>query len=495
MIHASILGGSGYTGGELLRLLTAHPQIEVRQVTSRQHLGEYVYQVHPNLRKQTDLKFSDPETVEPSDLLFLALPHGKSQQAIEDYAQGAAYIIDLSADFRLRSAGQYERWYGAPHAAPEWLSRFVYGLPELHRKEIQDARYASGVGCNATASILALLPLVRANLLDRTKQVIVEIKVGSSESGSEGNPGSHHPERSGVIRTFSPFGHRHTAEVIQETGIANVSLTMTSVDLVRGALATAHGTVKPGVSVRDLWKAYREESRERLINAYDAEIRFTDDVVGDLLGELGRVGLRDDSWVVLTSDHGEGFWEHGLAEHGNSLYDELLRVPLVLVPPRAAGVPSRRVATAVSLVDLHATVLEMAGVARAENDGVEGSSLLDHVRGWKPSWAQRSTDDVSSQQPHSGDVRGAALLRWPWKLVRRTERKRPPLQLYDLATDPDERTNRAAAEPEIARRLDAALGRHLARDRAMLRAARAEAETHDLDAESIERLKALGYLD
>jgi len=240
---------------------------------------------------------------------------------------------------------------------------------------------------------------------------------------------------------------------------------------------------------------YREESRERLINAYDAEIRFTDDVVGDLLGELGRVGLRDDSWVVLTSDHGEGFWEHGLAEHGNSLYDELLRVPLVLVPPRAAGVPSRRVAASVSLVDLHATVLEMAGVARAENDGVEGSSLLDHVRGWKPSWAQRSTDDVSSQQPHSGDVRSAALLRWPWKLVRRTERKRPPLQLYDLATDPDERTNRAAAEPEIARRLDAALGRHLARDRAMLRAARAEAETHDLDAESIERLKALGYLD
>jgi N-acetyl-gamma-glutamyl-phosphate/LysW-gamma-L-alpha-aminoadipyl-6-phosphate reductase len=262
MIRASILGGSGYTGGELLRLLTAHPQIEVGQVTSRQHLGEYVYQVHPNLRKQADLKFSDPERLEPSDVLFLALPHGRSQQAIEDYAQRAGYIIDLSADFRLRSAGQYERWYGAPHAAPEWLSRFVYGLPELHREAIREAHYVSGVGCNATASILALLPLVWADLLDTTRPVIVEIKVGSSEGGSEGNPGSHHPERSGVIRTFSSFGHRHTAEVIQETGIADVSLTMTSVDLVRGALATAHGMVKPGVSVRDLWKAYREASQE-----------------------------------------------------------------------------------------------------------------------------------------------------------------------------------------------------------------------------------------
>jgi LysW-gamma-L-alpha-aminoadipyl-6-phosphate/LysW-L-glutamyl-5-phosphate reductase len=257
MIKATIVGGAGYTGGELLRLLIAHPEIEVAQVTSRGHLGEYVYQVHPNLRKQTTLKFTDPEAIEPVDLLFLALPHGTAQYKIDQFAGLAATIIDLSADFRLHDPKEYEHWYGSVHAAPGWLKKFVYGLPELHRADLGGAHYASGVGCNATACNLALLPLVKAGLLDAGKQVIVELKVGSSEGGAEGNPGTHHPERSGVIRTFSAFGHRHTAEVIQEMALSNVALTMTSVDLVRGVLATAHATVKPGVASKDLWKAYR----------------------------------------------------------------------------------------------------------------------------------------------------------------------------------------------------------------------------------------------
>jgi N-acetyl-gamma-glutamyl-phosphate/LysW-gamma-L-alpha-aminoadipyl-6-phosphate reductase len=257
-VRAVVVGGSGYAGGELLRLLLSHPQVEVIQVTSRRHLGEFVYQVHPNLRKQTGLKFSDPDLLQPCEVLFLALPHGQTQHKIEEFSEAAKYIVDLSADFRLRDPQAYPRWYGAPHAAPEWLSRFVYGLPELHREELRDARFVSGVGCNATASILALQPLVQAGLLENDRPVIVEIKVGSSEGGAEGNPGSHHPERSGVIRTFSPFGHRHTAEVMQELGLTNLSLTMTSVDLVRGALATVHGVVKPGVTLKDLWKAYRE---------------------------------------------------------------------------------------------------------------------------------------------------------------------------------------------------------------------------------------------
>ncbi len=257
MIGASIVGGSGYTGGELLRLLIDHPEVEIAQVTSRRHLGEYVYQVHPNLRKRTGLQFTDPDGVEPCDLLFLALPHGEAQRKIEQYARLAPRIVDLSADFRFRSAEDYQRWYGEAHAAPGWLSRFVYGLPELHRAEMGAAHYISGVGCNATASILALLPMVKYDLIDKEQQVIVEIKVGSSEGGAEGNPGTHHPERSGVIRTFSSYGHRHTGEVIQELGLANVILTMTSVDLVRGALATAHARVKPGIAAKDLWKAYR----------------------------------------------------------------------------------------------------------------------------------------------------------------------------------------------------------------------------------------------
>ncbi len=258
MIRAAIIGGSGYTGGELLRLLIDHPGVEVVQVSSRSQSGRYVYQVHPNLRKRSDLKFSTPDSIEECEVLFLALPHGQAQAKIGEYAECADKIIDLSADFRLREAGTYQAWYGDAHQAPEWLDRFVYGLPELHRATLKSADYVSGVGCNASASILALLPLVQADLLDPDQQIIVEIKVGSSEAGASGNPGSHHPERSGVIRTFSAFGHRHTAEVIQELGLENISLTMTSVDLVRGALATAHARVRPGVDARQLWKAYRE---------------------------------------------------------------------------------------------------------------------------------------------------------------------------------------------------------------------------------------------
>ncbi len=262
MTRVSIIGASGYTGGELLRILLDHPQAEVVQATSRQHLGEYIYQVHPNLRKRTSLKFSDPDLLEPVEVLFLALPHGQAQHKIDTYAGLAANIVDLSADFRLRSPQEYQRWYGEAHTAPAWLERFVYGLPELHRLELRSAHFVSGVGCNATASNLALLPLVKAGLIDASKPVIIEIKVGSSEGGAEGNPGSHHPERSHVIRTFSAFGHRHTGEVIQEMGLSNVTLTMTSVDLVRGVLATAHAAVRPGVATKDLWKAYRMQANE-----------------------------------------------------------------------------------------------------------------------------------------------------------------------------------------------------------------------------------------
>ena len=262
MTSVSIVGGSGYGGGELLRLLLSHSQVEVKQVTSRSHPGEYVYQVHPNLRKRTQLKFTDPAQLEPVDVLFLALPHGQAQKKIDEYAALAPQIIDLSADFRLKDAALYEKWYGVSHAAPEWLGKFIYGLPEFHRTEMREGNYISGVGCNAAASNLALLPLVKAGLIDLSAPVISEIKVGSSESGAEGNAGSLHAERANVIRTFSAFGHRHTAEVIQETGIQEVSLTMTAVDLVRGVLATVHAKVKPGISNKDLWKAYRAAANE-----------------------------------------------------------------------------------------------------------------------------------------------------------------------------------------------------------------------------------------
>jgi N-acetyl-gamma-glutamyl-phosphate/LysW-gamma-L-alpha-aminoadipyl-6-phosphate reductase len=270
MIQVSILGGSGYTGGELIRLLSFHPQVEIHQVTSRSHLGEYIHQVHPNLRKVNTLKFCDPGQLEPVDLLFLAVPHGEAQKKMDDFAKLAPKVIDLSADFRLQNPVLYEKWYGQTHASPQWLSKFVYGLPEINREAIRHADYVSGVGCNATASILALLPIMQAGLMDDSSPVTIEIKVGSSEGGASVNDGSHHPERSGVIRTFSAFGHRHTAEVIQAFGLQKLWLTMTAVDLVRGALATAHLQLKPGVVLKDLWKAYRTVTQEnpflRLVN-------------------------------------------------------------------------------------------------------------------------------------------------------------------------------------------------------------------------------------
>jgi N-acetyl-gamma-glutamyl-phosphate/LysW-gamma-L-alpha-aminoadipyl-6-phosphate reductase len=256
-IKVSIIGASGYAGGELLRILLFHPQVEIAQVTSESHAGEYVYQQHPQLRKRTQLQFVSREALQPCDLIFLALPHGEAQKQIERYLSLAPKIIDLSADFRLKDQALYKQWYGEEHGAPQHLGRFVYGLPELQREAMKTASFISGVGCNATVSILALLPLVKANLLELDKPIIVDVKTGSSEGGASVNPGSHHPEKSHSVRSYAPTGHRHTAEVIQELGLKNVHLSMTAVDLVRGVLAAAHAFVKPGTTDKELWKAYR----------------------------------------------------------------------------------------------------------------------------------------------------------------------------------------------------------------------------------------------
>ena len=262
-LRVSIVGASGYTGGELLRLLLFHPDVTLAQVTSESHAGEFVHQMHPNLRKRTQLQFVSRGALQSCDLLFLALPHGEAQKHIDHYRTLAPRIVDLSADFRLHDPTLYRRWYGEEHHAPQHLGQFVYGLHELQREAMRSANYISGVGCNATASILALLPLVRAGLLLPDCPVIVDVKTGSSEGGASVNPGSHHPEKSHSIRTYAATGHRHTGEVIQELGLTNVHLTMTAVDLVRGVLAAAHTFVKPGTTEKDLWKAYR--------GAYNAE--------------------------------------------------------------------------------------------------------------------------------------------------------------------------------------------------------------------------------
>ena len=263
-IRATIIGGSGYAGGELLRLLLDHPNIEVAQVTSERYTGKYVHALHPNLRGRTRCKFDSISSVEACDLLFVALPHGQTMARIERLAELAPRIIDLSADFRLRDAATYRRWYGEDHVAPAWLGKFVYGLPELNREAIAGANYVSGVGCNATATNLAVWPLFRADLVDRERGLIVEVKVGSSEGGASSSPSSHHPDRSHAVRSFAPVGHRHTAEVVQALGgqpPVPVHMSVTAIELVRGVLATAHVFARPELvgelALRDLWKAYR----------------------------------------------------------------------------------------------------------------------------------------------------------------------------------------------------------------------------------------------
>lgn len=254
-IRCSIMGGSGYTGGELLRLLLDHPQAEVGQVTSRRLAGAFVHTAHPNLRGRTRLQFVAPDRVDRCDVLFLCLPHGEAAGQIERLSDLAERVVDLSADFRLRSAEAHREWYGGEHPAPEWLERFVYGLPELERERLRGARYVSGVGCNATAVNLALLPLARAGLI---RHAIADVKVGSSEAGAEPSASGHHPERSGRVRPFAPAGHRHQAEVTQQLGEFDLHMSVTSVELVRGVLSTAHVLPLAPVSDRDLWALYRE---------------------------------------------------------------------------------------------------------------------------------------------------------------------------------------------------------------------------------------------
>ena len=265
-MRVSIIGGSGYVGGDLLRLLLDHPLVEIADVTSESYTGRYVHVRHPNLRKRTALKFTSLSTLGPCDLLFVALPHGESMQRIGTLAELAPRIVDLSADFRLRDEQDYVRWYDREHTAPEWLARFVYGLPEINREAIIGADYVSGVGCNATAANLALWPLFAENLVDRERGVIVEVKAGSSEGGASAGPASHHPDRSHAVRSFAPTGHRHTAEVIQALGHGGervpVHMSVTSIELVRGVLATAHVFVRQdvaskGLEIKDLWQAYR----------------------------------------------------------------------------------------------------------------------------------------------------------------------------------------------------------------------------------------------
>jgi N-acetyl-gamma-glutamyl-phosphate/LysW-gamma-L-alpha-aminoadipyl-6-phosphate reductase len=263
-MRIGIIGGSGYVGGELLRILLMHPQVEVTMVTSRQVVGEYVFNIHPNLRGLAQLKFVPMDIAELQkncDLVFTATPHGGSVNLVPKLLEADLKVIDMSADFRLKNPADYEIYYCWKHSHPEMLNNAVYGLPELYREEIKKATLIACAGCEATAAILALAPIVKAGLVDRDK-IVVDLKVGSSGGGSKPTPASHHPERFGGVRPYKVVGHRHIAEVEQELNAlgneqVKISFTPHAVNMVRGILATIHTFSKQPTTSKDLWKALR----------------------------------------------------------------------------------------------------------------------------------------------------------------------------------------------------------------------------------------------
>jgi N-acetyl-gamma-glutamyl-phosphate/LysW-gamma-L-alpha-aminoadipyl-6-phosphate reductase len=279
-ITVSVVGASGYTGGELIRLLASHPFTELRQITSESNYGKFAFKVHPNLRRLNRLKFSSINEIEDCDTLFLCLPHGESQKKIDQFKGKAEKIIDLSADFRLKDPNLYKHWYGNDHTRADLLSDFCYGIPELHRQEMKKSDFVSSAGCNATVSILGLMPFFRENLVDRDRTVI-EVKVGSSEGGNKHSEASHHPIRSGSVRSYKPTGHRHTAEILQELSFGEnitVHLSATSIDMVRGVLATCHIFPKEKMDGKDVWKLYRkyyaDEPFIRIVKEREGNYRY-----------------------------------------------------------------------------------------------------------------------------------------------------------------------------------------------------------------------------
>ncbi len=256
-MRVAVFGASGYTGGELLRILVSHPAFTVSVATSREYAGRPVYMAHPHLKGLLSLKFIGMEEAleKEFDYALLALPHGISKDVVPILLERGIGVVDLGADFRLRNPSLYERWYGWEHPHPELLSEAVYGLPELHREEIRGARLVASPGCNATATILASAPLVKLG----ARRLLADVKVGSSEAGSKPSRGTHHPERSGAIRPYSPSGHRHQVEASQELSLlagkeVRVSMVPHSVGSVRGAFASVHAELE--VDESELWRAF-----------------------------------------------------------------------------------------------------------------------------------------------------------------------------------------------------------------------------------------------
>lgn len=247
MINVGLVGGTGYTGVELLRILVQHPEVNLKVVTSRGEEGKPVADMFPNLRPFTDICFSVPDvtTLCECDVVFFATPHGVAMEMAPELVASNVKVIDLGADFRIKDTEEWSKWYGMEHTCPELVAEAVYGLPEVYREQIKSARLIANPGCYPTASQLGLLPLVEAGVID-TGSIIADCKSGVSGAGRQAKIGMLLCETSESFSAYGVAGHRHLPEIKQGLQVANqgqpVGLTFVPhlVPMIRGIHATLY---------------------------------------------------------------------------------------------------------------------------------------------------------------------------------------------------------------------------------------------------------------
>jgi len=265
MHRVAVVGASGYTGVELLRLLAGHPEVEVTCVTSRQQAGQPLSATFPSLAGIYDLKFEALEAAElagRADVVFLAVPHQAAMGMVPDLLAAGCRVVDLSADYRLRDASVYAEWY-EPHQTPELLAEAVYGLPELYRERIREARLIANPGCYPTSAALALLPLLRHRLIDPAT-IIIDSKSGTSGAGRAAKVDTLYCEVNEGFKAYGLPRHRHTPEIEQTLScVAGVPVTISFtphlVPANRGILSTCYAALAGSSSVDDLLALYRQE--------------------------------------------------------------------------------------------------------------------------------------------------------------------------------------------------------------------------------------------
>ncbi len=266
MIKAGIVGGTGYTGVELLRLLAKHPDVQLQAITSRSEAGMKVSEMFPSLRGRVDIEFVAPsaDALSGCDVVFFATPNGIAMKEAKALLDAGIRVIDLAADFRIRDVGVWEKWYGMQHACPELLEDAVYGLPEVNREKIAKARLVANPGCYPTAVQLGFLPLVEAGLVD-IDHLIADAKSGVSGAGKKAETGFLFSEASDNFKAYGVAGHRHLPEIRQGLSIAakrQVGLTFVPhlTPLIRGIHATLYAKLVADADLQQLFEErYRDE--------------------------------------------------------------------------------------------------------------------------------------------------------------------------------------------------------------------------------------------